>query len=1540
MAETIHNQLKELGLKLESPPTSKDALIKLLKQAASCLSELAQSPSSSILESMKPCINAIVKQELLRHQDRDVKLLVAACITEITRITAPEAPYNDDVLRAIFHLIVDIFGGLGDISGPSLGRRVVILETLARYRSCVVMLDLECDDLVNRMFKTFLSVVSDNHSENVVKSMQTIMILLLEESEDVVQENLFIILLSTLGRGKSGVSLAARKLAMNVIEQCALKLEHCLNQLLISSISGDDIRLDYHEVIYDIYRCDPEILSGMIPYLTGELLTDQLETRLKAVKLLGDLFSLSDCVISEAFQPVFSEFLKRLTDRVVEVRMSVIEHSKSCVLANPSRKETPQIIDALCDRLLDFDENVRKQVVAAICDVSCHALGSISDETTKLIAERLRDKSLLVRSYTMERLAEIFRLHCLKCSDASTSSSESNWIPGKILKCFYDKDIRPETIEVVMFRSLLPTEFSTREIVKHWIAIFSGFDKVEVKALEKIMEQKQRLQQEMQKYMTLRKAYQDTDAPEFQKKVLHSFRVMSRWFADPVKAEECFKILDQLKDANIWKMLTNLLDPDTSFQQAWTIRVDLLQILGEKHKLYDFLGTLSVKYSYLLFNKEFLKEIILEAATLLSAGNKQLLLSSMNILVMLAQFSPLLLSGSEDNLVILLKEDNDIVIEGIVHVLAKAGGSIREQLAAASSSVDLILERLCLEGSRKQAKYAVHALAVITKDDGLKSLSVLYKRLVDMLEDKTHLPAILQSLGCIAQTAMPVFETRETEILEFITSKILKCSNQTEDTKKLYLEDRSELCSLKIFGIKALVKSYLPIKDSHLRLGFANLLEILKNVLAFGEISKDMESSSVDRAHMRLASAKAVLRLSKDWDHKIPIDVFHLTLRTSEIIDSQVKKLFLGKVRQYIKDRLLDPKYACAILLSINGSELPEFKEDKHSLFEIIQMCHQARARQHSMQCEGNPLMMYPEYILPYLVHTLAHHPSCPNVDTCSEVKAFEPIYRKLHIFTSLIMHGDEDGKSEISTNKESVSTLVSIFQSIKRSEDMVDVMKSKNSHAISDLGLSITNRLALKEDDLTTFVPLPSELYKPQEKSDVVNEGNTWLASESVTTHLESLDLEPKAKDNLEAANIDEDGNEMPLGMIIKRLKLQGTKSKKVAKKKVSSTMEKDQENEIDILGMVREINLDNPDEENKTGNDGGEANKDQSNNVKARVSQKRKWGKVEFSTSVKVPKRRRSSSTSKGPRKFSIENSHVETPSFKSIKTDEKHDIINRSFSPECENKETNEGLNVTTHVIGESADHELKTSMVEANETNVLSGSNSLMGSSKKRKRRSIAGLAKCSSEVSENHGLDLIGCRIKVWWPLDKMFYEGVVQSYNSGKKKHEIMYDDGDVEVLQLDKELWEITTNDGQPRKRLQSPKISPSKGLSLQQKKKSRTPSGSKRKNRPTKKSSSGKKRTPKIKEERDEREILESGSEAEYSLDKKREASDLSNAEPTTTSKVDDNNSGDSEEKSAGETQKSLDRYQIPAALFLISTKTSFDDRMTKRLLNASFK
>lgn len=68
-------------------------------------------------------------------------------------------------------MIVGTFSGLKDTSGPSFGRRVVILETLAKYRSCVVMLDLECNDLVNQMFTTFFEVARFTFLHNYLFNM-------------------------------------------------------------------------------------------------------------------------------------------------------------------------------------------------------------------------------------------------------------------------------------------------------------------------------------------------------------------------------------------------------------------------------------------------------------------------------------------------------------------------------------------------------------------------------------------------------------------------------------------------------------------------------------------------------------------------------------------------------------------------------------------------------------------------------------------------------------------------------------------------------------------------------------------------------------------------------------------------------------------------------------------------------------------------------------------------------------------------------------------------------------------------------------------------------------------------------------------------------------------------------------------------------------------------------------------------------------------------------------------------------------------------
>ncbi|XVE97346.1 hypothetical protein REPUB_Repub03eG0011800 [Reevesia pubescens] len=246
-------QLMDAGNKLVEPPSSVDELIPLLDQVESCLSRVEQSPSQSMQNALSPSLKALVAEQLFRHPDDDVKVAVAACISEITRITAPDAPYDDDRMREVFQLIVSSFENLSDKSSRSFIKRTSILETVAKVRSCVVMLDLECDALIVEMFQHFLKAIRDYHAEAVFTSMVTIMTLVLEESEDISAELLSPIL-ACVKRDNEEVLPVARQLAEKVLEKCGSKLKPYLTQAVENlGISFDD----YSSVVASICQTTP-----------------------------------------------------------------------------------------------------------------------------------------------------------------------------------------------------------------------------------------------------------------------------------------------------------------------------------------------------------------------------------------------------------------------------------------------------------------------------------------------------------------------------------------------------------------------------------------------------------------------------------------------------------------------------------------------------------------------------------------------------------------------------------------------------------------------------------------------------------------------------------------------------------------------------------------------------------------------------------------------------------------------------------------------------------------------------------------------------------------------------------------------------------------------------------------------------------------------------------------------------------------------------------------------------------------------------------
>lgn len=72
----------------------------------------------------------------------------------------------------------------------------------------------------------------------------------------------------------------------------------------------------------------------------------------------------------------------------------------------------------------------------------------------------------------------------------------------------------------------------------------------------------------------------------------------------------------------------------------------------------------------------------------------------------------------------------------------------------------------------------------------------------------------------------------------------------------------------------------------------------------------------------------------------------------------------------------------------------------------------------------------------------------------------------------------------------------------------------------------------------------------------------------------------------------------------------------------------------------------------------------------------------------------------------------------------------------------------------------------------------------------RRKNISETEKTVEAFGEDE--KFVGRKIKVWWPSDKEFYEGVVESYDPKSKRHTILYYDGDREKLQLWKHRWEF----------------------------------------------------------------------------------------------------------------------------------------------------
>ncbi|KAM1022944.1 hypothetical protein COP2_045050 [Malus domestica] len=256
------------------------------------------------------------------------------------------------------------------------------------------MLDINCNDLVLEMFNIFFSVVRQHHQQSLINDILSIMVHILNEE---ASQPLLNVVLQNLVKELKNADCASSQLSVSVIQTCADKLESFVCGVLTSCIldgdaDGSELREFYHYIIFKFFGCAPQMLLAVIPNLTQELLTDQVDVQLKAVNLIGKLFTLPDHHSAQRYHD------QSLWGRITRT--------------------------ALESRLLDFDDRVRTQAVVVACDLAMSNMICFPPKIISQTTERLLDKKIPIRKKALQKLMEAYRDYCNKCFEGNMTISD------------------------------------------------------------------------------------------------------------------------------------------------------------------------------------------------------------------------------------------------------------------------------------------------------------------------------------------------------------------------------------------------------------------------------------------------------------------------------------------------------------------------------------------------------------------------------------------------------------------------------------------------------------------------------------------------------------------------------------------------------------------------------------------------------------------------------------------------------------------------------------------------------------------------------------------------------------------------------------------------------------------------------------------------------------------------------------------------------------------------------------------------------------
>lgn len=573
----------------------------------------------------------LLQEAFLQHPDPYVRSLVACCLVEMLRVSAPDSPFSsqEDLYR-VFQLFLEQLQALGQKSTTKATElhHVYLLESLVTAKTCLLLVDLDYTEndetrVMVRFVATLFDVIDQKHTTKLENLMLSLMVTCIEESGEVKASLLDVILRPLVNAEqlseKNGTMVKqSARLARQVIQRTSDVLQNTLSQylnnILVDASGKAELKQHIYTIIYELHKIKPSLLLYVLPNVCLQLQADDVATRSDAITLMGKLFASSHAEYGHDLMKNFREFLGRFRDASKDIRLLMIRVSVSIW---ESKRDLAELVEKeLILRLRDPEWEVRQLVVREVCDFAANCLEWVSEDCLRAVGERMKDKKVALRKETMTGLSQVFSTHISSYWEEQDGEEDQflslthhtiplehieklGWIPDYVLKCYaYPQEELKLRVIQLLDDFLLPKALTERTRANGLLFLFHSLDTTSKEALRRLFRERAKCQENCAKFVAFKvqqRRQKRTDDCALDKATQEFYDGLCPLFSDVVNLKKLLEKFSKWKDHSVFKHLGELCDftkPQCDIRRA---RDELVRSVGSKTALSEFFKKLCRK---------------------------------------------------------------------------------------------------------------------------------------------------------------------------------------------------------------------------------------------------------------------------------------------------------------------------------------------------------------------------------------------------------------------------------------------------------------------------------------------------------------------------------------------------------------------------------------------------------------------------------------------------------------------------------------------------------------------------------------------------------------------------------------------------------------------------------------------------------------------------------------------------------------------------------------------------------------------------------